>query len=181
MRRKLGAVAVLGMLAGTVLLAAPAGAVPTPTSVPGTCGYPPALCQAHIFSSTTAPTPGQTIEASGKDYHPNEDVDLTIGGIHVGTAHTDANGNFDPAVVVPASLRGDQPLTGRGASGQPNDVDSVVLHIQVAGASGSSSSGGLASTGVEIAAFSAVGVALIAGGVAFAVAGRRRRASAHGS
>jgi LPXTG-motif cell wall-anchored protein len=83
---------------------------------------------------------------------------------------------------VPASLIGDQPLTGRGASGQPYDVDSLILNIRAAGAGGSSSSngGGLASTGVEIAAFSAVGAALIIAGIAFAVFGRRRR-SAHGS
>jgi LPXTG-motif cell wall-anchored protein len=186
MRRLVRAVAVIGLLTASAALAAPAaGAAPVdaPTSVPGTCAtYPVQICQAHIMSSTTTPLQGQTIEVSGLGYQPNEDVALTIGGIPVGTAHTDADGNFDPPVVVPATLIGDQPLTGRGASGQPYDVDSLILNIRAAGTGGSSSSGGggLASTGVEIAAFSAVGAALIIAGIAFAVFGRRRR-SAHGS
>lgn len=184
MQRLFRAVAVAGLLTASAALAAPANAAaPTPTSVPGTCAtYPVQICQAHILSSTTTPTQGQTIEVSGLGYQPNEDVALTIGGIGVGTAHTDSSGNFDPPVVVPATLIGDQPLTGTGASHQPYDVDSLVLDIRASGAGGSSSSsgGGLASTGVEIAAFSAVGAALIIAGIAFAVFGRRRRA-AHGS
>ena len=181
MRRLFGAVAAAGLLAVTVALAAPASAAPTPTSVPGTCAtYPVTTCQAHIQSSTTTPTAGQTIEVSGIGYVADEDVALTIGGIPVGTAHTDSHGNFDPPVVVPASLSGDQPLTGRGASGKPYDVDSLVLHIGGSGTGPTSSSngGGLASTGVEIAAFSAIGAALILAGLAFAVFGRKRR-SAH--
>lgn len=183
LRQVLSAVAVAGLATVSMVLASPAGAVPTPTSVRGTChAYPIKVCKAKIKSSTTAPHPGQTIEVSGTGYVANENVALTIDGIAVGTAHTDSNGGFDPAVVVPASLIGDQPLTGRGASGQPYDVDSLVLHIQAAGAAGSSASngGGLASTGVQIAAFSAIGAVLILAGLAFAVFGRRRR-SAHGS
>jgi hypothetical protein len=77
---------------------------------------------------------------------------------------------------VPASLIGDQPLTGRGASGQPYDVDSLILNIRAAGAGGSSSSsgGGLASTGVDILTGVAVALALIGAGVLFARGGRRR-------
>jgi hypothetical protein len=143
--------------------------------VPETCAtYPVQICQAHIMSSTTTPFQGQTIEASGIGYHANEDVALSIGGIPVGTAHTDSSGNFDPAVVVPTSLIGDQPLTGAGASGQPDDIDSIVLNIRAAGAGGSSSSGGLASTGVDILTGVAIALALIGAGVLFARGGRRR-------
>ena len=196
MRRLLSAVAVTGMAAVSVALAVPANAAPTgtPTSVPGTCAtYPVQICQAQIASSTTAPQQGQTIEVSGRGYVANENVDIYIGGILVGHALTDNNGNFDPPVVVPTTLSGEQPLTGAGASGQPYDIDSLVLNIQTAGVGGSSSaaggsssgaggggSGALASTGVEVAAFSAIGAALILAGLAFAVFGRRRR-SAHGS
>jgi LPXTG-motif cell wall-anchored protein len=174
-----------GMATLSVVLAVPATAAPTPTSVPGTCvPYPVQICRAHIAASTTTPRQGQTIEVSGTGYVANENVSLTIGGISVGTAHTDSHGNFDPPVVVPATLIGNQPLTGTGASHQPSDVDSLVLDIQAAGAGGSSSAnnggGGLASTGVEIAAFSTIGAVLILAGIAFAVFGRRRR-SAHGS
>ena len=196
MRRFLGAVAVTGMAVLSVALAVPTHAAPptgTPTSVPGTCAtYPVQICQAQIASSTTVPQQGQTIEVSGRGYAADENVDIYIGGILVGHATTDNSGNFDPPVVVPATLIGNQPLTGVGASHQPYDIDSLVLNIQAAGVGGSSSAsggaggtsssngGGLASTGVEVAAFSAIGAALILAGIAFAVFGRRRR-SAHGS
>ena len=160
----------------TTLGVGSAAAAPTPTSVPGTCAtYPVQICQAHILSSTTTPFQGQTIEVSGIGYVADEDVRLTIGGIFVGTAHTDSGGNFDPPVVVPASLLGDQPLTGAGASGQPYDIDSLVLNIRAAGEGGSSSSnGGLAHTGVDILTGVAVALALIGAGVLFARGGRRR-------
>ncbi|MDT4938521.1 MAG: hypothetical protein QOG80_2192 [Pseudonocardiales bacterium] len=189
MRRKLGALAVFGLLSAGVLLAGSAVAAPTPTSVPGTCvPYPVKICQAQIASSTTAPQAGATIEVSGTGYQANEDVAITIGGISVGTAHTDGAGNFDPAVVVPASLTGDQPLTGTGASGQPYDVDSLVLVISAFGVEPTNTGtgtgtggGGLASTGVQVAAFTGLGVALIAGGAIAVAVGRRRRSATHSS
>jgi hypothetical protein len=159
----------------TTLGVGSAVAAPTPTSVPGTCAtYPVSICQAQILSSTTTPFQGQTIEVSGLGYLPNENVALTIGGISVGTAHTDGDGNFDPPVVVPATLLGDQPLTGTGASGEPYDVDSLVLNIRAAGTGPTTSGGGLASTGVDILTGIAVALALIGAGVLFARGGRRR-------
>lgn len=161
--------------------AAAAGAAPTPTSIPQPCSTVQEVtieqCQAHIMSSTTTPFQGQTIEVSGKTYHANEAVTLTIGGIFVGTAHTDANGNFDPPAVVPVSLLGDQPLTGRGASGQANDVDSLVLHITAAGVEATGSTSGLPNTGVDILTGVAVAIALIGAGILFTRGGRRRRSS----
>jgi LPXTG-motif cell wall-anchored protein len=184
MRRMTGARAVLmlvvGMLGMLFAVAGPAAAAPTPTSIPLPCPspYPFENCQAHILSSTTTPFQGQTIEVSGLTYHANEAVTLTIGGIFVGTAHTDSNGNFDPPAVVPVTLLGDQPLTGRGASGAANDVDSLVLHITAAGTS-NTGGGGLPNTGVKIAAFGLLAIALLSGGVLFTIAGRRRRNNAH--
>jgi hypothetical protein len=156
---------------------AAAVAAPTPTSIPQPCPtpYPFENCQAHILSSTTTPFQGQTIEVSGLTYHANESVTLTIGGIFVGTAHTDAAGNFDPPAVVPVSLLGDQPLTGRGASGAANDVDSLVLHITTSGHS--ANGGGLPNTGVDVLTGLAVAIALIGAGVLFTRGGRRRRSS----
>jgi LPXTG-motif cell wall-anchored protein len=153
-------------------------AAPTPTSIPLPCPspYPFENCQAHILSSTTTPFQGQTIEVSGLTYHANEAVTLTIGGIFVGTAHTDSNGNFDPPAVVPVTLLGDQPLTGRGASGAANDVDSLVLHITAAGTS-NTGGGGLPNTGVDILTGLAVALALLGAGVLFLRGGRRRHTS----
>src|SRR5438270_13715604 len=99
MRRRLGAGAVLVLLFAVAgaLVSAPAGAAPTPTSVPSTCStYPPeAICPAHIMSSTTTPSQGQPLEVSGRGSHADEDVARTTGGSSVGAADTDRSGNFD--------------------------------------------------------------------------------------
>jgi hypothetical protein len=174
MRRLLSALGALALLCTTaVFAAAPASAVPCSS-------YPPGLCQAEIFASRNVLAAGDTFEGSGLIYYPNEDVRITIGGIFVGTAHTDPNGAFDPALVVPLTLSGDQVMTGTGAHGTPDDVASTLLHI-VGGTEATSThkgSGPLASTGVQIAAILGAALVLIGGGLAISVIGRRRRATA---
>lgn len=182
MRRRTTALSAVLALLVTGLWAAPSG-VAAP--------YPPAT-HAQIFSSTTTPVQGQTIQVSGKDYLPNEDVRLTIGGIFVGTAHTDGAGSFARPAKVPATLLGDQPLTGVGASGLPTDRDSLTLTIRARGASNSAAvagesnvavagrsngAGGLSSTGARIALLVGVAVVLLAAGGVATRLGRRRRAS----
>lgn len=139
----------------------------------GTTGYPfsPA---ATIEVSATAPTAGSSIEVSGAHYCPDEDVSLTIGGTGVGSGHTDASGRFDPAVTVP-SRSGAVQLCGSGETQVSANSDCLTLSVQSAAAVGknSFSSGGTASTGVRVALIAAVALLLIAGGVAFATAGRR--------
>jgi hypothetical protein len=167
----LGALALLGgpaVASASPRTAAPAGVCP------GAPAYPPHL-QATIMSSTTTPVIGQTIEASGVVYCPNENVDLTIGGVHVGTAHTDSVGSFDPPVVVPGPV-GDKPLCGVGASGLSTDQDCLILHVRASNA-GTTSNPPLGSTGAEVATLIAVAVVLLGGGALLVTAGRRRKSS----
>ena len=165
MRRVMSAIAALGLLTASLFLGASAQAAP----------YPPTH-QAQIFSSTTTPFQGETIEVSGLTYGLNEDVTLKIGGIFVGTAHTDGIGSFDPPVVVPASLIGDQLLEGQGAEGTPNDYDSLMLHIRASGV-GPTEPGGNANTGAKIAGMVGIAAVLLVGGTALTVFGRRRKAA----
>ena len=165
MRRVLSAIAATGLLTGTLFIGASA-AVAAP--------YPPH--QAIVTSSTTTPFQGQTIKVGGITYGPTEAVELKIGGIFVGTGHTDAGGNFDPNVVVPATLKGDQLLEGIGAEGTPNDYDSLMLHIRVGGVN-PTEPGGNANTGAKIAGMVGIAAVLLVGGTALTVFGRRRRAS----
>lgn len=171
------------LLAGLALpLSATAQGLSTEIA-PSTCAkpapYPPSP-DATIQSSSTTTEVGATIEASGIHYCPDEDVRLTIGGKFVGTAHTNAAGAFDPPVVVPGPA-GSKQLCGIGASGLATDQDCLTLVAREAGASSSAGAaagnngGGTAFTGVEVALLCAVALLLIAGGVAFATAGRARK------
>jgi hypothetical protein len=162
MRRTLAALAVLGLFMTALLHAQAGSAAP----------YPPTT-QAQIMASTTTPFQKQKIEVSGLHYHANEDVRLTIGGIFVGTAHTDASGSFDPPVIVPA-LSGAQTLVGAGASGAADDTASLVLTVRVPSTT-TPSGGGLAFTGVQIGGMIAGAAVLLAGGVFLTTAGRRRK------
>ena len=163
-------------LAGPVS-AAPADAQPvraTPAGhCPGAQAYPPTP-NATVEASSTAPAAGASIEASGVHYCGNEDVKITIAGKLVGTAHTDGQGSFDPKVVVPGPS-GAKQLCGIGASGLATDADCLTLTVQAAGGQAEPASGGTAFTGADIALIVAVAVLLLAGGVAFSTAGKRRK------
>jgi hypothetical protein len=148
---------------------------------------------AEISASTTTPNPGEQIEVSGSHYEANEDVAIYIGGtatvtevnsvcqvtltggIRVGTAHTNSNGSFEPAVTVPDNLSGDQPLTGIGASGDVFDRASITLTIGGNNNGGTGgNNGGTSMTGVEVLALLVTAGLLLVGGVALARAGKRR-------
>lgn len=162
-------VALPGTATAAPLHAAPSG------SCPGSQAYPP-TADATVEASSTAPAAGASIEVSGVHYCGNEDVTITIAGKTAGTAHTDAQGSFDPEVVVPGPS-GAKQLCGVGASGLAADADCLTLTVQTAGGQAEPASGGTAFTGADIALIVAVAVLLLAGGVAFSTAGRRRRKS----
>jgi hypothetical protein len=198
MRRLIRFVAVPALLLAA-LLAVPAVAGATPGAAGARAAAPQEICPgavaypmspgATIMSSTTTPYVGQTIKVAGANYCPNEDVDITIGGKHVATAHTDGNGAFDIQVVVPAPT-GQRVLAGVGASGLNADRDSLVLTIRAgagvdpiavgpaggsgSGGGGASGTGGLAFTGTQIALLIALAAALLGGGIGLMYAGRRR-------
>jgi hypothetical protein len=175
-RRGLNGLVVLGLFVATLAVGSSAAMATAATC--GT-GYP-VTTQAGIAASTTTPFVGESIQVSGTCFPANEDVAVTIGGVSVGTAHADANGSVNLTVKVP-DLLGAQPLVGRRAGGEANDVDSLTLTIEgaaVAGVSiGGGGGGGLASTGVKIAGLVLLAGALIGGGAFFAAAGRRRRSA----
>jgi hypothetical protein len=160
-------------------VAARAAAVTTVDSCPHPTPYPPSP-NATVQSSSTHPTIGQHIEASGIHYCPDEDVTITIGGAFVGTGHTNSSGQFDPDVIVPGPA-GSKQLCGIGASGLATDQDCLTLDVQApSGAGTKGNGGGVALTGVEIGSLIVVAVALIIGGVVFARAGARRKQSISG-
>ena len=158
--------------------AAAASAAGLNAAAAGACNdsaYPPAP-HATIMSSTTTPSVGETIEASGTAYCPDEDVRLTLAGKFVGTTHTDQAGDFDPPVKV--TQTGKLLLCGIGASGLPNDRDCLTLTVtaQHQGGGGNHNPGGGTSfTGVDILLIVLAAVVLLAVGWALLAAGRRKR------
>lgn len=181
MRRIIARLAVLALIF-TALFAAPALAR-TPAQSPATAPCPhsgqyPPTTQATVQTSTTNPTVGQQIKISGVHYCANEDVQVTLAGKTVGTAHTGADGSFDFELTVPGPP-GTMRVCGLGASGLPNDADCLNIVVQSAGnqgvgnGAGNNNGGGTAFTGANIALLCALAALLIAGGVAFSARGRR--------
>jgi hypothetical protein len=174
-------------LTGAVLLALGVAVVPpvaasasgVASAVAGACNdsaYPPAP-HAQIMASTTTPSVGETIEASGAAYCPDEDVRITLAGRFVTTTHTDGTGAFDPPVTVPRT--GTLLLCGIGASGLRNDRDCLTLTVQAHNNNGGgghhSGGGGTSFTGTDILLLVLLAAVLLAAGWALVAAGRRRR------
>jgi hypothetical protein len=151
-------------------------AAAAPGACPGNVDYP-VVPGATVQSSTTRPRVGQKIEVSGIKYCPNEDVNITISGQHVGTGHTDSHGSFDPEVVVPGPP-GQKPLCGIGASGLPNDADCLTLTVTASGKHPEKHH--TSKTGVEVASLVAIAAILLVSGIVFVSAGRRRNTSVVG-
>jgi len=151
-------------------------------SAAGVCdasrSYPPAP-DATVQVSTTNPYAGEKVKVSGIHYCPNEDVDITIAGQHVGTGHTDGNGTFDPHVTVPGPA-GDKQVCGIGASGLSSDQDCLIIDVRAKGTTNqpaTTGGGGTAMTGVEIALLGVLALVLVLAGVGMTTLGRHRRAA----
>lgn len=160
------AFAVPAAASATGLQAAAAGAC-------NNSNYPPQP-HAQIMASTTTPNVGETIEASGIAYCPDEDVRITLNGQYVTTTHTDSTGAFDPPVTVHET--GKLPLCGIGASGLPNDRDCLTLTVKSHGQGGAHNPGGGTSmTGTDVMLIVVAAAVLLGAGGTLLVAGRRRR------
>jgi hypothetical protein len=189
MRRVLAPLLLAALL--ILLPAGIAGAVAAPAHVgahqalargscPNAPSYPPAP-DATVEVNTTVPSVGDPLEISGIRYCPNESVELTIAGQHVGTAHTDGDGGFDPQVTTPGPP-GAKQVCGIGASGLDTDRDCLLIHVQNAGSSAAEAGppaqgngGGTAFTGVQIALLGVLALVLVVGGVVVTTVGRNRR------
>jgi hypothetical protein len=179
--RRMWTLSVAALVALGLILAVPAAAASATglAAAAGACNdsnYPPSP-HATIMSSTTTPSVGETIEASGVAYCPDEDVRITLAGKFVGTTHTDQAGDFDPPVKV--TQTGRLLLCGIGASGLPNDRDCLTLTVkannQGGGGHNPGGGGGTSFTGVDILLILLAGLVLLVAGWALIVAGRRKR------
>lgn len=172
------------VLTPAAALAAPVGAAPHALAA-GNCSsaaYSTITPAAQIQSSTQTPFIGESIQASGASYCPNEDVAVTLRGKAVGTAHTDGNGAWSNVTLKVTGPAGTAELCGIGASGLSNDQSCLTLTITTNGDHGgttttSGGGGGTAYTGVEIAGLVVLAVGLLGGGAALVTAGRKRKST----
>jgi 5'-nucleotidase len=149
-------VAMLGLAAAVLMVAAPAYAA-----------YPPGGPTAA--ASDTTVTPGQTITVSGSRWLADSTVRLYFDGSFVKTAAVDP-GHFSTPFTVPSSTSvGQHALTVRGTD--RNDAPaSVTILLSVVG------SGSLAFTGANVTGWMVVIPLLLILGTALMLVGRRRHA-----
>lgn len=175
--------------------------------------YPPAVCTVTV--SPTSAAPGDTVTLSGsltdnaapKGPIANQEIVFTVDGLPLGSAVTDADGNFSTEVTIPADLApgtytivadcgegpdgeilgntdirvtGSTPTTPTTPGGGGNQGNGG-NQGGGSGGSGSGSTGGgnLARTGTDLGLPVQIGVALLAlGGIALALSASRRRRGA---
>ena len=153
-------------LAASVLLvvaAAPAQAQDYPAGPTLTVDRPSVSC-------------GQAVVISGKDFLPDTEVTLTVGGEVIGTAMTDSQGSFSFTWTVPCTLSGSVTVT---ATDQQNTL-SVALTVGAAGgpspttAPRPASSGTLPRTGSDSDVLVRAGLLLVAAGGLLVLSTRKR-------
>jgi hypothetical protein len=121
---------------------------------------------------------GDPIKISGIGYCPHEDVDLTIDGRHVGTAHTDAAGSFERQATTLRGPPGQRQVCGLVVSGPPTDRDCLLVRVLAANGSRAAPpghDGDTVSTGVRIALVGLLALVLVVGGVVVTTLTRNRR------
>jgi hypothetical protein len=169
-------VALLGMLLASTALASSSGAAPyTP---------PPTLA----VSSANGCSP---IAVAGAGFAANELVDLTLdaGGTALKTVRADADGSFSTSVSLAAGTTGAHTIVATGATGDTASARiTVATNCSGVGGQGTggnggtggtgSGTGGVAVTGVQVAAISGAGLVLLVAGAMLLISGRRRRAVA---
>jgi hypothetical protein len=154
-RQACAMLATMGLLVSVFALAPSASAYPDDTG--------------GVSVGTTSPSAGGSLPISGTNCRPDSVVTLTLDtGTVLGTATTDANGNYTTTVQLPSGVTGQHNITVSGAQ----CAATAGVTIQ---AVGGGSSGGLAGTGVAVVGIGVLGVVLLIGGGLMLFAGRRRK------
>jgi hypothetical protein len=150
-------------LVGLALVAPLAPAAAAAASDPA---YPPHTCPT-LSVSTTHPAVGEQITVTGQQFDADTRVSLTMTAptYDVGTARTDADGNFSAHVRMPAGVTGNKIITVKGGQSVcPADPIQLFIEDRTTGNGGPGGGGGgggtPAMTGVDIGV-----LVLVAGGL----------------
>jgi hypothetical protein len=131
-----------------------------------------------IQANTSSTTPGGSVDVTGSGFCLNCTITLTLHSnpVTLGTTTSDGNGSFSTSVSIPS---GTEPGSHAIVATDP-DGDSASTAILVSATTGPTiaASSGLAFTGADIAALSAIGAVALAVGGMLILTGRRRRRAA---
>ncbi|HKE76164.1 MAG TPA: LPXTG cell wall anchor domain-containing protein [Acidimicrobiales bacterium] len=167
------------------LIAAAALAIVAMAAPAGAQQYPPAVNSLTI--SDTTPTPGQTISIEGRTFATGSTATVTLFSdpVVLGSAIADAAGVFALQATIPADTPlGHHTITAEGTApdGSPLSlsVSLTVVPAQGAGAGAGNGSGNLPRTGSDSSIpLAKLGLGMLAiGGIATAIAAKRRKAAA---
>jgi hypothetical protein len=133
----------------------------------------PYVNAATVSVSNQNPSEGGSLGVTCAGFTGGEQVGITLGAqtdLASGTA--DASGSFNTTVTLPQGVTGQHTIVCAGAAGE---TASLTITI---GAATTGGGGGLSNTGVAVVGIGALGLALLAGGGAMLLAGKRRKVSA---
>jgi hypothetical protein len=169
---------VMGALAfATLSFGSSAGADPAP--------YPSdSTAPGNVVVSTTNPPVGGDVSLQGDGATPGGTVsaELHTAVYDLGSTTADSSGHFSFTVKLPAGVSGQHHLIVTDVS-TGTVLSDIALNIGGSGAGGvaaggGGSGGGTAYTGAAVVGIGVLGVALLLGGAAVLMAGRRRKVSA---
>lgn len=155
-----------------------AGAGPD-RGIPSACAKPqhyPPVSGANIQVSTTRVTIGDQLTVAGAHFCGDERVTISIAGDPATAVHTDVAGAFAGRSIVVHGKPGRKQVCGTGASGVAADRDCIAIRAFAYASGQSRGKPHTAITGGQIALVCALGLLLLAGGVAASTAGRSARA-----
>lgn len=155
-------ISLMGALISMLILAASASAAPYSN-------------QPTTTLSTQTPVAGGSFTLSGSGFGANEDVSNTLHSATyaLASARTNASGDFSVVVTLPSGITGTHTIVSTGmTSGVTTSITITIL------APSSSSSGGLASTGVAVLGIGGFGGLLLVVGGLMLLAGMRRKVDA---
>lgn len=137
-------------------------------------------CATTLVGNSSSVSQGGSLGLTGSGWVANESVNLTLHStpVGVGTAQTDANGNFSATVTIPSNTPAGSHYIE--ASDSYGNTATFAFTVTAAGGgnNGGGSGGGLAGTGVAVVGIGALGVVLLVGGGLMLMAGRRRKTTA---
>jgi len=145
------------------------GALVTGTTAAGAQEYPPT---ATLTVNNPNPVCGETVEVRGTGFAPNSTVTVSIGGHEVGTAQTDAEGNFTFPYTLP-----DPCDSGKQIIRATDGTTDLQVTISVSSTTVTTATGSLPRTGSSDSTLrlAQIGILLVAFGGILLMATRKRR------